>query len=216
MKTLHWQPIAIFLFFITGIGCSQSANSHNSASAGNKKECEGFATNSLGQQLSWAEEFPIKIYVDQNVPDQYIESIKNAMHTWNAELGFAAFQFKDVLPASDQPLANGKSVIHWLVLSSADRSEGRQAVTLVAWNGAGIDKADMLINARDFKYSTDPKEGEIDIESLVLHELGHILGLAHSSASGSAMNEHLPYGILRRSLAPEDIARIRCKYEEMF
>lgn len=38
---------------------------------------------------------------------------------------------------------------------------------------------DIIVNYRDFIFSLDPDQGEFDFESVVLHELGHFVGLTH-------------------------------------
>jgi len=211
MKTVRLQALILFVLLFMVLGCSKSASSDNSTTAENKKLCDGFATNSSGQQLSWQAHFPIIMHLDRNVPDLYMKSIKNAMNTWNEALGFIAFQMSESLSEFDKAGTDGKNVIFWWN-SWTKKSANRQAVTLLSWIQAGVNEADMLINAQDFKYSTNPKENELDVESLVLHELGHVLGLDHNSIPDSVMNEHLPFGTMRRSLSSEDINHIKCEY----
>ena len=45
-----------------------------------------------------------------------------------------------------------------------------------------IDHADILVNFQNFTFSTDDSWG-YDFESIVLHEMGHFLGLFHSNTS---------------------------------
>jgi predicted Zn-dependent protease len=204
--------IAASLLFLIVAGCGgQSPESQKSASIENQKSCEGFAANTLGQSLSWSAKFPIVLYPDANVPEQFIESIKNAAKTWNKAVGFSAFQIGDVSTQTNPPAQDGKNIIYWLN-SWGDKSPDLQATTLLYWNDAGTDEADMLINAQNFKHSTNPNDDELDTESLVLHELGHILGLGHISLPSSVMAERLPFGTTRRSLSVDDINHIKCEY----
>lgn len=48
------------------------------------------------------------------------------------------------------------------------------------WNGVRIVHVDVFFNYRDFTFSTDPASArDHDIQSVAVHELGHLLGLRH-------------------------------------
>ncbi len=51
-----------------------------------------------------------------------------------------------------------------------------------------------------------------DLWSNALHEMGHVLGLFHSTAQGSVMSTSLTKGLQRRSLTDDDLAGIRSLY----
>jgi hypothetical protein len=52
----------------------------------------------------------------------------------------------------------------------------------------------------------------VDFESLVLHELGHVLGLAHTATIGSVMVPSLASGYVRRMPSVTDIQALKCEY----
>jgi hypothetical protein len=54
--------------------------------------------------------------------------------------------------------------------------------------------------------------GRIDVETVALHELGHLLGLNHSTSSGSIMFPSVSMGVTKRLLSPDDIAGARSLY----
>ena len=54
--------------------------------------------------------------------------------------------------------------------------------------------------------------GGFDIESVALHELGHLLGLDHSTVAGTVMWPTIPSNFTLRSLQPDDLAGIRSLY----
>jgi hypothetical protein len=54
--------------------------------------------------------------------------------------------------------------------------------------------------------------GGFDIETLALHELGHLLGLDHSTVSGTVMWPSFPTNFTLRTLQPDDLAGIRALY----
>ena len=53
---------------------------------------------------------------------------------------------------------------------------------------------------------------KFDFESVVSHELGHVLALGHNDKPGSTMQEGLETGVVRRGLRPIDVDSLRCRY----
>jgi hypothetical protein len=52
----------------------------------------------------------------------------------------------------------------------------------------------------------------VDVETVALHELGHVIGLSHSDVFGSVMQPHLDPSNERRKLHHDDLAAIRMLY----
>jgi Matrixin/Putative peptidoglycan binding domain len=55
-------------------------------------------------------------------------------------------------------------------------------------------------------------EGALDIETVALHELGHLLGLDHSDVAGSVMWPTVSYNRTLRTLQEDDLRGIRALY----
>ncbi|KAL9379103.1 hypothetical protein Peur_027585 [Populus x canadensis] len=64
----------------------------------------------------------------------------------------------------------------------------------------------------DEKWSTNPSTDEVDLESVAVHEIGHLLGLDHSMDQNSIMFAEIPPGTIKRDLGQDDIAGIRALY----
>lgn len=54
--------------------------------------------------------------------------------------------------------------------------------------------------------------GALDLESVLLHELGHAAGLAHSRDGGAVMRAGIKPGVVRRALAADDIEGVCAIY----
>ncbi|WCJ35746.1 matrix metalloproteinase [Euphorbia peplus] len=61
-------------------------------------------------------------------------------------------------------------------------------------------------------WSENPEPTEVDLESVAVHEIGHLLGLDHSEDPNAIMYATFAYGITKRELATDDIQGIRALY----
>ena len=73
----------------------------------------------------------------------------------------------------------------------------------VTWSTSGTDEADMAINTR-YTWTTGctAQPGAFDLESVILHENGHVAGLDHSTDRSAVM--YPSYQTARCSLAADD------------
>lgn len=75
--------------------------------------------------------------------------------------------------------------------------------------------ADIIVNDSGlfaFTTSTPVPSGHYDIPSIVLHELGHFLGLSHNLTETSVMKPSLSSGSLNRTLSSADTRDIKNRY----
>lgn len=64
----------------------------------------------------------------------------------------------------------------------------------------------------DEKWSENPGPEEIDLPSVVLHEIGHLLGLAHTDDESAVMYPTIGPGMTKRDLESDDIQGIQALY----
>lgn len=91
-----------------------------------------------------------------------------------------------------------------------------------------LDTSDILVNYRDFKFSIDPNDNDLDengnsdirydLPTVLLHELGHFIGLGHvfNSPAPTIMAPRINSKTIKREVFPIDFDNINSLYEKYF
>ncbi len=155
-----------------------------------------------------------------------IEAVRRSIAAWQAVADVQIeLDFSDRTNVSPSGVSgDGVSLItiapstENVLLFSKD-PQAESAKTRVFYNARNfITEADIVLNPYQ-QFSTDGTFGTFDLESTLTHEIGHLLGLRHSSVLGATMSDSLPkngtFGLADlagRTLAESDIASIRELY----
>jgi len=183
----------------------------------------------------WTKNLPVRFRVSDEMPEAVSAQLRRAMHTWEVAAGKQMFVFDGVEQRKGssfkdlyEPL-NDNQNSHYFDFNW-DKATGKPASVLATtiWENdpkdpASIVKGDIRYNAESYIFGDairDFSEGKrtiVDMESLALHEVGHLLGLAHVHEKEdrySVMNPSLfiGEGMMTRRLSDGDIERIRKVY----
>lgn len=175
-----------------------------------------FVQNSELRRVSWGSQVPVIMYIDSSVPNEYVGDIKAAADIWNKEIGREVIKIGGYVDSKSEPAQDGYNIIYYMHTWEPDKTV-EQARTTVYWAGNRIYEADVRINGSavsnfTFSSGSSVEAGRIDMQSLIIHEFGHVLGLTHSAIPQSVMARSLPNAVLRRSLSGSDQESIRCEY----
>jgi len=174
----------------------------------------GFVQNAYGERISWKDHTPVHLSIHQSVPSSYYPAIEAAIKDWETALGRPVFQIDQYsLAGPATPRQDGVNAIYLLNTWEATRSN-EQARTSVYWVGNEIQEADVRIDAKNFTfYVTNPASpNDVHLESLILHELGHVLGLKHNDTGGSVMATYLSANTVRNQVGAKDLNSVHCEY----
>lgn len=178
-----------------------------------KDDC-GYVQNVNGERISWKGQIPIKLYIHESFPSTYVGAVQAAVKTWNNLAGKTLFELSQMqVGSSAQAQKDGYNVIYFYRDWEADKSI-EQARTAVYWSGDKIYEADIKINGKNFSYywNNNTNESSVNIQALVLHELGHVLGLKHKDSGSSVMSTYLANNTDRTVLAATDAESLKCEY----
>jgi hypothetical protein len=112
---------------------------------------------------------------------ELLGAIERATATWSrVESAQVSFSFKGMTSAPAEGI-DGKTTLGFIDRPDLDRVLGATSFLIDTATGE-IAEADIFFNSR-FAFSVSPngQADRVDLESVVLHELGHLLGLGHSA-----------------------------------
>lgn len=179
------------------------------------EEACNFVQNSSLQRVSWKNQFPIDFYIHESVPPEHYRAIQSAMAQWEVRLRRPLFRLVGI---DNSQAVNGVKDSRNVITFSSEwelQNMNEQARTTIYWVGDRIFEADVRLNGSgtfEFSGGQEPEPGKVDMESLMVHELGHVLGLQHNDAGPSVMATTLAAATLRRLPGTSDVQSLQCEY----
>jgi hypothetical protein len=203
-----------FLLVLISSGCSKPPFSLVFTQDYKRELDCGFVQNVYGERISWKNNTPISFHIHESLPSRYHNSIEAAMEKWNQVTGRPLFKLLSKNYAGDvKPRQDGVNVIYWMTTWESNKKL-EQGRTSIYWVGNQIREADIRINASNFSFYLDTARTPVDVhfESLILHELGHVLGLKHIDEADSVMATYLLHNTKRVEVSALDTSSLNCEY----
>ncbi|MGW2050294.1 matrixin family metalloprotease [Streptomyces sp. NPDC001858] len=142
--------------------------------------------------------------------NQEFDAVRGAFRSW---AGPAGFTFNEVAPNQNpdilvgwRPASDPDHSMVGGILAHADFPPGCGVVT----NGS-LPKP-VHFDDTEHMWSIGAAVGAFDVETVALHELGHILGLGHSSVAGAVMAPSVGPNSTKTTLTQDDIDGVRNLY----
>ena len=214
-KFSKWLFPAVVIASLVGLAVRVQPQGHLH---GESRAKTPFVTNIYGETLSWKGQLPIPFRIHKSVPLAMVPVIQKAMDTWESSLGKKAFVITEVGvegSKSDTDLRDSQNTIYNFSSPEWKGNTEDQAKTLISWVGSQIQEADILINSQNHDFYLGEgyfHPSQIDLQSTLVHEFGHVLGLNHIDNRPSTMSTWLARGETRRTLFKEDVAAVLNEY----
>lgn len=175
------------------------------------EESCNFVQNSQGQRVSWNTEKLITVGVEANIADEeYLRAIESSLQIWEESLGYQVFDYLGVV--SDELAGELDIRIFW-EYDWDDNNSREQAKTLIKWRGDTIYSATIGVNEEHHNFFIDsPERRKVDLVALMVHEVGHALGLAHTHEHSVMQPELSTNYDGRRFPTENDFSAISCEY----
>lgn len=141
-----------------------------------------------GYRATWGSQVPVVLEIDSSLPEDFKPAINAAVLSWNRAAG------REILR-----IGASYNKIYYITDWGIDPMY------------AGLTKRTVFMS--QIVQATINLNGNLkhqDMESLILHELGHVLGLGHTD--GGVMDPYLGDYVLRRTLDTKTIYNLRCEY----
>lgn len=174
----------------------------------------GYVQNEFGQRVSWKNRTPVEFFVSNTIPAEFHQDIIDAANDWNNAAGRTIITINltqvDSIQFSSQDLKNSiTGFTEW-----DETKKNQQAVTVIKYRGDLITESDIKVNLKDFVYySKEPQNStQVHFGSLLVHELGHALGLKHGTVKPTVMWSTLASSFVRTSFSSLDLKSLQCEY----
>ena len=140
--------------------------------------------------------FPLNVRLSSDFASNEIDSIRTSANAWSSAVGNKETFFNTTTTTTEKggdlgSYNDGLMGVYKLNTWPSDLPGSALAVTQIfgirknigsTSEAIEISHADILVNYANFSFSTDGGSG-YDLETVVLHEFGHFLGLGHDSSS---------------------------------
>lgn len=203
-----------------------ASSSMDSLASTSKKAWCGVETPTV---LEWAP--PIVVRRSAAIPSAHWKMIERSLATWEKAVGRSLFYVhEDLEPRSGEDFSGLEATIgdgingnYYDARWSANTGKPSAVLATTVFRPGPTPEADVRYNLETYAFGdavTAKNEGPrfiADLESVSLHELGHLLGLGHAGSDEpeSVMQPSVDVGegLTKRQLSSGDVARIQALFK---
>jgi hypothetical protein len=167
----------------------------------------------------WYEGLPdtqIVYYIDSSVPEEYHEAIQKAAQEWDSLLPNGVFIFGGVVTSHFESTheRDGRNIIYWITDNWTQYGDiDKLAIAIGHMHYGARVETDVIIDAEFHDFTVGDIINYIDMQSLMTHEFGHMIGFDENyNSKRSVMYPYLNCDYIHRTLSAEDINTFQSLY----
>lgn len=165
--------------------------------------------------------YPVKLVFPESARAQIEQTVIFVISDWNfaSNLPLLTYEFKDYpvsLGSKNDAYYDGENRVYfqpgnqWSLIND---NSSALAITMYHTYGDIIKHGDIVFNmSNSFSYSQNTPIDKFDFYSVLTHEVGHFVGVPHTSGAESIMAPYLFNGQQNRVLTSYDLDQIRTRY----
>jgi len=152
---------------------------------------------------------------EEGTPDvtNEFDAIHRGFSVWSEAPGTAIRTQYVGTTASKSVAPDKANILKWEEGSGFPFDGNVIAVCYYWYSSSALSDFDIIFNGRDFQWSTSAESGKMDVGHIATHEIGHALGLGHTSVTKAVMYAYASKGdTSHRHLATDDSLGITALY----
>lgn len=163
--------------------------------------------------------FPVTWYAAADLGDdvddaEALAAIQAGFDAWEAvDCAAVDFDYGGRVEDASFGEVDGRNVVFLLEDSWPDEASLVSAPAISS-TGSTMEEVDLALNGVSWRWAVEGADGtsRMDVQAAVTHEVGHLLGLWHSSVSGASLDPSMDGNPEARSLEEDDISGLCTLY----
>jgi len=194
--------LSVSLLFPIITACGAPLQSHIEDDPRAQVSTANVSSSAIHSARGWAG--PVEFVLSQETPERLVTAVRKAARTWNDAVGRDVLIYKGRVATAKRvslydSLGDDTTVIYFEKSWIASTAKPQTTLATTIWENEeasheSIVKGDIILNAEEYLFQDSMTKAlepgrevdMVDTETVLLHEMGHLLGLDHVNSTEDA------------------------------